>query len=79
MSTKRVGWWLTVDDERLDFVGLDLELLLQELERQLLAILGQRHEGEDAHLVYVLLVAHGPGGDRAFVRVVELHVLVELA
>ena len=47
-----------VDDERLDVVGVDVQLLLQQLERQLFTRLGHRHERQDAHLVHILLVIH---------------------
>ena len=67
----------TIDDERLDLVRLDLQLVLQQLERNLLVVLGERHQIKDAHLVDVLLVVHARLSDEALVVGVELHVLVQ--
>lgn len=69
----------TVNDERLDLVAGDLELLLEQVEGQLLAGLGERHQAEYAHLVHILLVVHAELRDEALVCVVELQVLVETA
>lgn len=69
----------TVNDERFDLIGGDLQLLLEQIERQLFARLGQWHQAQNAHLVDVLLVIHAELSDEALVRVVELQVLMEFA
>lgn len=65
---------LTFDDERFDFLGLNLQLGLNHVKAHLRMSFCQLHEREQAHLLHVLLVTEPQRLDELAVVLVEAHV-----
>ena len=51
-----VGGALTIDDEGLDLVGGQLQFALHRGEVDLLLVLSHQHQGEQSHLLKVVIV-----------------------